>query len=306
MSRGVNRKLVAFLVPLLLPGAAPFAHGLEDRGVFGDLDPRVSLPLRPPPSPVDAVIVPRHRVLVLLAGGAPLKAYPLGDGIEIVLGAERVRLRPADAAEVAPLVAGRPVRVAETVPGGDRDGDGIPDALDILLGAKKVALNGARYEGGYVRLPFPGGDVPREIGVCTDVVVRALRNAGIDLQLEVHADIARAPRAYPMVKRRDANIDHRRVKTLLPWFRRHFAGHGTDPRSAADPFLPGDVVFFDTFPNRAGPDHIGVVSDRLGDSGLPLVVNNWTDGTRESEMDLLSFVPVTHRFRVRAPAPRPR
>jgi uncharacterized protein YijF (DUF1287 family) len=100
-----------------------------------------------------------------------------------------------------------------------------------------------------------------------------------------------------MVKKRDPNIDQRRVHTILPWFKRHFEAHGRDPKSTTDPFLPGDVVFFDTFPTHDGPDHIGVVSDRIGKSGLPLVVNNWTDGYSESEMDLLGFVPVTDRFR---------
>jgi hypothetical protein len=81
--------------------------------------------------------------------------------------------------------------------GGDADGDGIPDAVDILLGAKKVALDGAIYRETAPRLPYPGGDVPRQEGVCTDVVIRALRNAGIDLQRAVHDDAGRAPWAYP-------------------------------------------------------------------------------------------------------------
>ena len=79
------------------------------------------------------------------------------------------------------------------VGGGDADGDGIPDAVDILLGAKKVALDGAIYRETAPRLPYPGGDVPRQDGVCTDVVIRALRNAGIDLQRAVHDDAGRGP-----------------------------------------------------------------------------------------------------------------
>lgn len=258
--------------------------GLADRGIFSDLDPRVELPVPATAGPVDAAFDRQRGVLVVYAAGAPLKAYP-------------VPLRAQDSAEVAGLLGGKAAREVKQVPGGDRDGDGIPDALDILLGAKKVALNGARYESGYTQLPYPGGDVPREIGVCTDVIVRALRNAGIDLQREVHEDIARAPRSYPMVKRADANIDHRRVKTILPWFRRHFTAHLADPRNTTDPYHPGDIVFFDTFPSKPGPDHIGVVSDHIGESGLYLVVNNWTEGYSESEMDLLGFVPVTDRFR---------
>jgi len=275
-------------------------HGLPDRGVFADLDARVELAPRAPRTPVEGVIDEARGILVVYDAGLAHTAYPLGGETAVELGGRSLALRAADAAEVAPLLAGRPVTVRDghsRVRGGDRDGDGIPDALDILLGARKVALNGARYEGGYLALPYPGGDVPRQIGVCTDVIVRAMRNAGIDLQVEIQADIARAPRAYPMVKRRDASIDHRRVKTIVPWFRRHMAKRGTDPRAAGDPFLPGDIVFFDTFPSKAGPDHVGIVSDRLGESGLPLVVNNWTEGYVESEMDLLPIVPVTDRFR---------
>ncbi|MGZ3408515.1 MAG: DUF1287 domain-containing protein, partial [Polyangia bacterium] len=62
-------------------------------------------------------------------------------------------------------------------------------------------------------------------------------------------------------------------------------------------YRPGDVVFFDTFPQREGPDHLGVVSDSVGRSGLLLVINNWTEGATDAEMDLLTWVPVTHHFR---------
>jgi len=181
----------------------------------------------------------------------------------------------------------------------DADGDGIPDVLDFLIGGKKAVLNGAAYTEGYRRLPYPGGDVPRRIGVCTDVVIRALRNAGHDLQQLVHRDIRRAPKAYRRVRRPDANIDHRRVRTLLPYFKRHWRRLPTDPDGRAEPLLPGDVVFMNTMGDAAA-DHIGIVSDRLGPSGRPLIINNWTVGHRTSEMDLLRFVPVTDRFRLPA------
>jgi uncharacterized protein YijF (DUF1287 family) len=96
-----------------------------------------------------------------------------------------------------------------------------------------------------------------------------------------------------------ASIDHRRVKTILPWFKRNMAARSARLDDAADPLRPGDIVFMDTFPSRPGPDHIGIISDRLGADGLPLVINNWTNGTSTAEMDLLGWVPVTHRFRIR-------
>jgi uncharacterized protein YijF (DUF1287 family) len=297
---------IASLTTLASRAAAAESHGLADRGVFSDLDPRVAL--EPPRvaaagGAIDGVIDDEFRLLVVYAAGRAVAAFPTaasGATAPLRLGEHEVTLRPSDAPLAARLLAGRPVvrRGATPVRGGDRDRDGIPDALDLLLGAKKVALNGARYEGGYVRLPYPGGDVARDTGVCTDVIVRAMRNAGVDLQVAVHEDIARAPRAYPMVKRRDPNIDHRRVKTFIGWFRRHLPSRGTDPTDDGDPFLPGDIVFFDTFPTKPGPDHVGIVSDRVGSSGLYLVVNNWTDGYVESEMDLLPLIPVTHRFRM--------
>jgi uncharacterized protein YijF (DUF1287 family) len=125
-----------------------------------------------------------------------------------------------------------------------------------------------------------------------------VRNAGIDLQKELHEDIKRAPKSYPMVKTANAHIDQRRVKTLLPYFRRHWQKHTAALDDANDPLRPGDVIFMDTFPSKSGPDHIGIVSDTIGPSGLPLIINNWTNGTVTEEMDLLTFVPVLHRFRL--------
>jgi hypothetical protein len=181
----------------------------------------------------------------------------------------------------------------------DRDGDAIPDSLDILLGAKKTVINGAAYRSTYRVLPYPGGDVPRTEGVCTDVVVRAFRNAGIDLQKEIHEDAKARPSAYPGIQKLDRSIDHRRVRNLLPYFVRNFVSLPVDPEDSTAPWLPGDVVFLDTM-RDAQPEHLGIVSDRLGPSGFPLLINNWTDGTQTAEMDLLSFVPVRNRFRVPA------
>ncbi len=182
----------------------------------------------------------------------------------------------------------------------DRDGDGIPDTVDILRGAKKTVANATPYTNTYRVMDYPGGDMPRDEGVCTDVIVRAFRNAGMDLQQLVHEDIRANPRRYPMVKSPDRNIDHRRVKTILPYFLAHYEELGTNPNDTADPFMPGDLVFFNTLGDWR-PDHLGIVSDQLAESGQPLVINNWTQGTTTSEMDTLPSVPVTHRFRMSRP-----
>jgi hypothetical protein len=268
--------------------------GLPDRGLFTDLDPQVVM--RMPPGVnrtrtwvrVDGT----HHVATVYDGESPVRAYALS-GAAASYDALLAALRSEDREEVRQFVA-PDARLRASVPtrAEDHDGDGIVDPLDVLIGAKKLLFNHAHYIERYVSIQYPGGDVPRSEGVCSDTVIRALRNAGIDLQKEIHEDILRAPRSYPMVEKIDASINHRRVRTLLPWFVRHWK---TLPRGTR--YLPGDVVFLDTFPTREGPDHLGVVSDRSGEGGLPLVINNWTDGTVDAEMDLLPSIPVTHHFR---------
>lgn len=284
--------------------------GVEDRGIFSDLDARLqlALPAKLDASRVHALYDAARELLVLYEGNWPLKVYPvLADATpKLELGAFRLGLRAGDRAELAPLLDARRVQALRdgAPPPGDADGDGIPDPLDVLVGAHKTALNADRYDGRYQTIAYPLGDVPRSIGVCTDVVIRALRNAGIDLQREVHEDILRAPEAYPSVAHPNTSIDHRRVKSLLPYFERHFEAHAP-VATASDPYRPGDIVFMDTFPRQPGPDHVGIISDQRSSEGVPLVINNWTTGTVTEALDLISYIPVTHRFRVPVPTRHP-
>ncbi|MEJ7600300.1 MAG: DUF1287 domain-containing protein [Kofleriaceae bacterium] len=234
---------------------------------------------------------------MLAIDGHPRKAYPLTGTSTLVVGAHQLALRAGDRSELAKLLVAGNVTVSKAKR--DRDGDGLADPLDILIGAKKAALNADAYTEGYVTIKFPMGDVPRDIGVCTDVVIRAVRNAGLDLQKALNDDIKRAKRAYPMIKSHaNPHIDQRRVKTILPYFVRNWEHHTIALDDPSDPLRPGDIVFMDTFPSKSGPDHIGIVSDTLGESGHPMIINNWTVGTVTAEMDLLAFVPLTHRFRL--------
>ena len=128
------------------------------------------------------------------------------------------------------------------------------------------------YDGSYRRIPYPGGDVPSNIGVCTDVVIRAYRQIGIDLQVNVHEDMRRAFRAYPALwgmRGPDPNIDHRRVPNLQTFFKR--SGADLAKSTAPDAYRPGDLV---TWMLPGNLPHIGIVIDQRSPSGVPLVVHN--------------------------------
>lgn len=145
------------------------------------------------------------------------------------------------------------------------------------------------YDATYVRLDYPGGDVPPERGVCSDVVIRALRGIGLDLQQAVHEDMRAHFRAYPQrwgLRGADRNIDHRRVPNLETWFRR--AGYEAP---AGSRWRPGDIVSW-RLPN--GLPHIAIVADRPGSDGREwLVVHNIGQGTRV-EAPAADWQPVGH------------
>ncbi|MFN0247851.1 MAG: DUF1287 domain-containing protein [Kofleriaceae bacterium] len=274
--------------------------GVRDEGIWAELDEKVQLVLPAVTAArVTATIDDTHTLLVLSIDGYPRKSYPLAGTARLTLGDRTLALRPGDKAELAPLLTTKNTTTVGKIK--DRDKDGIPDPLDILIGAKKTVLNADAYTEGYVDITYPMGDVPRTMGVCTDVIIRAVRNAGLDLQQALHQDFKKSPRSYPMIKGKgNPDIDHRRVQTLLPYFKRHWNQRSARLDDPDDPLRPGDIIFMDTFPSRSGPDHIGVISDAIGEQGLPLVINNWTNGTVTAEMDLLTFVPVLHRFRLPA------
>jgi uncharacterized protein YijF (DUF1287 family) len=233
--------------------------------------------------------------------GSSIRIHGGGVGRDWTLGC--VAMRDPDIVELYDRVkVGTVVEVLPAIREGDRDGDGIPDQVDVAAGGKKVALLADRYQDGYFRLPYPNGDVPERLGVCTDVVIRALRNAGYDLQSLLHVDVKAHPRRYPDIVRPDANIDHRRVRNLVRYFQAHHRLLATTVTAATrHTLLPGDVVFLDTLP-RSGPDHLGIVSDSVSTNGWPRVINNWTVGYHSQEMDLLPQIPITHHFRLKPAA----
>lgn len=169
--------------------------------------------------------------------------------------------------------------------------------LALVEAARRQVGVTVLYDGSYRRLAYPGGDVPPDRGVCTDVLVRAYRALGVDLQALVHEDMKRAWDAYPRLwglSRPDPSIDHRRVPNLATFFRRH--GESLPPRGDPRRFLPGDLV---TWRLPSGLPHIGIVSDRLAPAGRPLVLHNIGAGAAEEDV-LLEF-PVTGHFRYPVP-----
>jgi len=128
----------------------------------------------------------------------------------------------------------------------------------VNAGAIEQTTQTTGYDSSYVKLDYPNGDVPLGAGVCADVVVRAFRKAGIDLQKELHEDMKKDFTKYPQkwgARRPDANIDHRRVPNLMAWFDRQ--GKAQPITKDAKDYLPGDVVAWDL---DNGLPHIGMVS----------------------------------------------
>ncbi len=150
------------------------------------------------------------------------------------------------------------------------------------------------YDPAYRSLSYPGGDIPVGKGVCTDVVIRALRNAGnMDLQKLVHEDMKAHFAAYPALwglKGPDRNIDHRRVPNLQRFFERK--GYSLGVTGQAEDYLPGDIVTC----NVGNRPHIMVVSDTHSRDGIPMVIHNIGSGAKEEP--LLFQYPLTGHYRV--------
>ncbi|OFX00222.1 MAG: DUF1287 domain-containing protein [Alphaproteobacteria bacterium RIFCSPHIGHO2_12_FULL_63_12] len=153
------------------------------------------------------------------------------------------------------------------------------------------------YDPSYQRLAYPMGDVASDRGVCADVVVRALRTERLDLQQLVHEDMAANFSAYPHfwgLTRPDRNIDHRRVPNLEIYMTRK----GWRLPASLDPkdYRPGDIVAWNLRGDTGFLPHIGVVTDRIGASGWPMVVHNIGAGPKLE--DVLFSWPMTGRYRV--------
>jgi uncharacterized protein YijF (DUF1287 family) len=152
-----------------------------------------------------------------------------------------------------------------------------------------------RYDGAYRKIPYPNGDVPKNTGVCTDVVIRAYRKLGIDLQKEVHEDMKANFSKYPKtwgLRGTDTNIDHRRVPNLQTFFTRK--GKSIPVTDKAADYKPGDIV---TWMLSGNLPHIGIVVDKKSskNSGGYMVVHNIGGG--QNLEDCLFDYKVTGHYR---------
>jgi len=171
----------------------------------------------------------------------------------------------------------------------------VPSQLELADAALERTRHGVRYDGAYRRISYPGGDVPADTGVCTDVLIRSYRALGIDLQQRVHEDMRDNFSSYPSkriwgLSRPDSNIDHRRVPNLQVFFRRH--GTELPVTQQAEDYMPGAIVSW-MLPGNL--PHIGIVSNKfVPGTQRPMIVHNIGAGPKLEDM-LFSY-PITGHF----------
>ena len=190
------------------------------------------------------------------------------------------------AAILLPLLACWPARGQSSAP---------DNAVQRVIEAARAQTRVTRfYDPAYVKLAYPGGDPEPDRGVCSDVVVRALRAGGVDLQRAVHEDMARNFSTYPHLwglRAPDANIDHRRVANLMVFFKRR--GKSLPITNRDRDYRPGDIVAWDL---GSGLLHLGVVVDNpVNPSGDRALVHNIGAGARSE--DVLFRWPIIGHYR---------
>ena len=158
-------------------------------------------------------------------------------------------------------------------------------SAELIAAALERTKYEIMYDGSYHSIKYPGGDVPLNIGVCTDVIIRSFRKLGVDLQKLVHEDMKSNFSQYPSKKiwglrRPDTNIDHRRVPNLQVFFSRN--GQNLRVTNKAPDYRPGDIVAW-MLPGNL--PHIGIVTDQYSENtGNPMIVHNIGRGPELEEM----------------------
>lgn len=169
----------------------------------------------------------------------------------------------------------------------DYNNNGVDDYTDILLGARKDAENHPTYDSRYFG---NGGYPPDNIGVCTDVVWRAFKNAGYSLRDMVDNDIKNNPNEYIYVENRDKNIDFRRVGNLDIFFKK-YAQSLTLDINRIEEWQPGDIVVF------GNEEHIGVASDKRNSKGQTYIIHNGGQPNREEDFFKYNRMEIIGHYR---------
>ncbi len=180
-----------------------------------------------------------------------------------------------------------------------------PVADGLVDAAIERTTHKVTYNGRYIKIAYPNGDVPNHIGVCTDVIIRSYRALGVDLQELVHEDMKRAFHEYPNLQMwglsaPDTNIDHRRVLNLRVFFERH----GESLPISDDPadYKPGDLVTWELAEDGDGTKkpHIGIVANEMSlDGKRPKIIHNI--GWGPDMNDMLFWFKITGHYRYDGP-----
>ena len=170
-------------------------------------------------------------------------------------------------------------------------------SIDLSDSALELTKQNVTYDPSYFSMDYPNGDIPSDKGVCTDVVIRAYRKNGVDLQKEVHIDMKTNFSTYPKIwglKTTDKNIDHRRVPNLMTFFKRKGAEKPIEENATI--YLPGDIVCWSL---GGAITHIGIVVDKKSNDGKRnLIVHNIGNG-QVLEDCLFDFKIIGHyRYKV--------
>lgn len=148
------------------------------------------------------------------------------------------------------------------------------------------------YTPDYVSIKYPNGDVPAKTGVCTDVIIRAYRKLGIDLQKEVHEDMkanfSKYPKTWSLTKT-DTNIDHRRVPNLEVFFERK--GEKLKITQNASDYKTGEIV---TWMINGKLPHIGIVTHLKSEDGKRNLIVHNVGGGQVLQDCLFSYEIVGH------------
>ena len=217
------------------------------------------------------------------SSGNPTGLFPIAICL-MMIGAISCQ-RPSQRRAVAEVIP--PPSVARPLPA-----NASPQTKQLVDAAIEQSKVTTGYDPSWVKIDYPNGDVSSETGVCSDVIVRAFRKAGIDLQKEVHEDMTRARSEYPRkwgASGTDTNIDHRRVLNLTTYFERQ--GKSLPITNDRADYLPGDVVAWEL---SDGVEHIGILTNLSSEPGKHyLIVHNIGAGARVEDV-LLAWKIIGH------------